>query len=72
MFFRRKKPTVPDLPEIDTAPVEEALAEADRELMAAKKQAFQAMITVNSSRQTRIRNHFSTAFEAQYRPKGTG
>jgi hypothetical protein len=72
MFFRRKKPTAPDMPAIDTAPVEEALAEADRELLAAKKQAFQARITVNSSRETRLRNHFAPAFEAQFRPKGIG
>lgn len=72
MFFRRRKPEVPDLPAIDTEPVTEALAEADRELLAARKQAFHVQVTVNSAKQTRLRNHFAPAFEAQFRTKGTG
>lgn len=60
------------MPSIDTGPVEYALTEADAELRAAKLQAFEAAVTVNSARRTRLRNHFAPAFEAQFRPKGTG
>ncbi|RAX50850.1 hypothetical protein DQ353_00155 [Arthrobacter sp. AQ5-05] len=72
MFFRHRKPVAPELPPIDTGPVEHALTESDAELRAAKRQAFEVAVTVNSSRQTRLRNHFAPAFEAQFRPKGTG
>lgn len=64
-FFHRKPPRTP---EIHATPdnVADALAQAERELLAAERQAHAAAIQVERLRQTNIRNGFAVAIRESF------